>query len=65
MLNAYVWTESGFAVIIFISICITSSLNIPTITNCVKVASEKLPRPFKKHQEQMRTEYLTIPKQFY
>lgn len=47
MLNAFVWTESEFAVISFINICIATSLNILTITNCVKAATEKFHVPLR------------------
>jgi hypothetical protein len=42
MLNVYVWAESEFAVTSFISMCIASSLNILTISNCVKAATENI-----------------------
>lgn len=47
MLSAFVWTESEFAVISFINICISTSLNILTITHCVKAATEKFHVPLR------------------
>lgn len=61
MLNAFVWTESEFAVISFISICIATSLNILTITNCVKAATENFHVPLRNIKNRWEQSFFNYP----